>query len=236
MGDFLPRDISRVLYLDCDTLALGDVRELFYVDLKGKALGMVRDVHAKNVHLVRDGGVDFMNYFNSGVILIDLKMWRDKVFEDFELMNDLQYCDQDFLNLSFKNEIKALPFAYNFMWCSSCARDFETDEKRKICTCIYNKNEFYKTLKRPNIVHLLWQKPWKSVEIKNPYDEFWWQAAQNTPFYSEICAVYEGEKAKIDLEITRQKEQEKLHQGIGKFKLGRSIKKRFYRLKNFLGI
>src|SRR3712207_6473353 len=42
----LPAHVERLLYLDCDILCAGSLRELFDLDLRGNVLAAVRDAHA----------------------------------------------------------------------------------------------------------------------------------------------------------------------------------------------
>jgi lipopolysaccharide biosynthesis glycosyltransferase len=75
-----PATVSRVLYLDCDILVLDDLGKFCTTDLERHLLGAIHDgldVQIKrnavqlNVPRVRD-------YFNAGVLLIDLDQWREK--------------------------------------------------------------------------------------------------------------------------------------------------------------
>ena len=77
LPEILSNDINKVIYLDADTLVLTDLKELYNEDLHGFVAGMVLDISGK---------VDFKNkifsfkkdYYNSGVILIDLKKAREE--------------------------------------------------------------------------------------------------------------------------------------------------------------
>lgn len=77
----VPADLHRVLYLDCDILINTSIRELWNLDLQGKAVGALMDAFSRqyraNIDLKPD---DIM--FNSGVMLIDLDKWKGKKVED----------------------------------------------------------------------------------------------------------------------------------------------------------
>lgn len=63
----------RVLYLDVDTLALDDLGELWATDLGGALVGAVTNVFADDHRFhAADLGIDPADYFNSGVLLLDL--------------------------------------------------------------------------------------------------------------------------------------------------------------------
>ncbi len=67
-ADILPQIPNRAIYLDTDTLPMGDLGELFDIDLCGAELAAVRDRY----------GCHFfgINYVNSGVLLLDLARIR----------------------------------------------------------------------------------------------------------------------------------------------------------------
>jgi lipopolysaccharide biosynthesis glycosyltransferase len=76
-------DLGKCLYLDIDLLVLGDLAELYATPLDGRALGAVVDrgiVNAGHVWGVlnhRELGIDPQTpYFNGGVLLMDLELWR----------------------------------------------------------------------------------------------------------------------------------------------------------------
>ncbi len=115
----LPPDVDRLLYLDCDTLVCDALKDLTELDLGGKAIGAVRDsLTARYKPLL---GLDkAQSYYNSGVLLIDAKRWREsRLTERVKafLQSDptpLLFPDQDLLNLALGDEITPLPVQYNF--------------------------------------------------------------------------------------------------------------------------
>ena len=80
--DVLP-DNDKAIYLDSDIIANLDIVELWRVDLGEKILGVVtelsngRDVQ-NQFSLVADGIVKAEDYFNTGVMLMNLKLMRDE--------------------------------------------------------------------------------------------------------------------------------------------------------------
>ena len=73
--------IDRVLYMDGDIVARKSIRELWNLDLKGRTIAALMDAFSRayryNIGLEPD---DIM--FNSGVMLIDMKRWREKHVEE----------------------------------------------------------------------------------------------------------------------------------------------------------
>jgi lipopolysaccharide biosynthesis glycosyltransferase len=69
----VPTTVSRLLYLDSDTVAVGDVSELYAVNLDGYPVGCVYDNYVKHQPLI---GISEGEYFNSGVLVIDIERWK----------------------------------------------------------------------------------------------------------------------------------------------------------------
>jgi lipopolysaccharide biosynthesis glycosyltransferase len=74
-------EIDRLIYLDCDMICLADIRALWKLPLKGKVLGAVLDPHAtflNDGHTEALGLASGTTQFNSGVLLVDLALWRQR--------------------------------------------------------------------------------------------------------------------------------------------------------------
>lgn len=125
VADFLPTDIDRAIYLDCDMLVRAPIEKLFDVDLEGQPLGAVRDALApfiaagKEMRQKRDIFDPADPYFNSGMLVIDLAQWRSidikseiAAIAGKGLMERL-YFDQDMLNLVFHGRWTQLPWYWN---------------------------------------------------------------------------------------------------------------------------
>lgn len=101
LGECLPDDISRVIYLDGDTLVRQDLGLLWATDLCGHMLAAVEDLSRSACKIL---GVSRFEYFNSGVLLMDLEAWRAerihwKIAEYAEEnAHKLRYVDQCSLN------------------------------------------------------------------------------------------------------------------------------------------
>ncbi len=148
----LPESTERVLYLDPDILVMDDLMPLWETDLDGAVVGAVADaclpgalergaVRPEQVPQVED-------YFNSGVLLINLPLWRERKISEKAMQyleaNPLPlYADQDALN-------------------AVCDRLWRKLEPR------WNYQEHLRTRiakiepsKRPGIVHFVTRvKPW----------------------------------------------------------------------------
>ena len=116
LASYLPEEVDRVLYLDVDTIVLSSLAELFRTDL-GEHVATV--CHNKEGHLAEFGiGPD--DYFNSGVILINLDKWRSENIERklFEVLQNypekLLFPDQCALNIVLANQVVYVSSRYNY--------------------------------------------------------------------------------------------------------------------------
>lgn len=76
MPKILKRLTDKFIYMDADMICLGDINQLFNIDLKGKPLAAVSDspgaVEYRTKFLKMKNG----KYFNDGIMLIDIKEWE----------------------------------------------------------------------------------------------------------------------------------------------------------------
>lgn len=107
VGDLLPDEVTRVVYLDIDLLIREDPSPLF--DAPRGVLAAARDVYrpwvgGRPLNPWTELGVDpAAPYFNAGVLAIDLPAWRSSGIADrcLDILRNhfLRYSDQDALNL-----------------------------------------------------------------------------------------------------------------------------------------
>jgi lipopolysaccharide biosynthesis glycosyltransferase len=131
-------DEERVLYLDTDLMVLGDLRPLLTLALDGRPLAAVRDPQnplvgqglAMAIPGWRELGIeDGREYFNSGVMLIDLaEAKRHGLFEtakDFLTTNpdNVRFWDQDALNYAADDAWLRLDRHWNTFAISPLASD-----------------------------------------------------------------------------------------------------------------
>jgi lipopolysaccharide biosynthesis glycosyltransferase len=165
-----PDTVSRVLYLDADILVLDDLGSLWETDLEGAVLGAVLDgldLQIKQGKANLDGFEKMpcvRDYFNGGVILIDLQQWRkerisEKALEYLSRHPQSPYSDQDALNAVCDGLWKKLDPRWNF---------HDHHYKKKIADL--GPDEI------PGIVHFVTcLKPWKPSSISlnaSFYDAF----------------------------------------------------------------
>lgn len=119
LSSIIPTNIDKILYLDCDIVVIGDVGELFEIELDGYPLAAVQEpVEICEDHR-RQLSIPYgESYFNSGVLLINLDYWRKNDSQtsllEFSKRDRFVYChDQDALNYVFKKQWYRLPPKWN---------------------------------------------------------------------------------------------------------------------------
>ena len=119
LADILP-DVDRIIYLDADTLLTGDLTELWRTDLEGNFLAACLDEKAYMKKAVSVLNPRRREYFNSGVLIFDLYLFRKykiiNSFLDFLVDTTDLYAlgDQDALNLYFLDAVKLLDSSWNY--------------------------------------------------------------------------------------------------------------------------
>lgn len=115
---YIPESVERLLYIDCDTIVAGSIDKLFKMDLKDKPIAMVLDSMCMR-HKQTVGFSKKDIYFNGGVVLFDMKTWRDQRCEERiidhikNVRSHYMAPDQDILNIVLKDQIKVLDVKYN---------------------------------------------------------------------------------------------------------------------------
>lgn len=103
LPELLPRE-PRVLYLDCDVLALDDLGPLWATELGDAYVGAVTNVWEPwNLQHPARLGIAPGEYFNSGVLLLNLDAMRadgsTAQLQEYAVSGDLVWPDQDALNV-----------------------------------------------------------------------------------------------------------------------------------------
>ena len=120
MANILPKNISKILYLDSDIIVRGNLQEIWEIDITDKALGAVLDQSCDDIrNYNRTNLLPLCGYYNSGVLLINLDYWRKaKIGEAcIQYVNEncdkVIYPDQDALNVVTQKLWAKLSFKYN---------------------------------------------------------------------------------------------------------------------------
>ncbi|RYX87124.1 glycosyltransferase family 8 protein [bacterium] len=117
-------NINQLLYLDTDTIVLGDLQEIYKTNINPFAAGATPDraMFRNNDPRIIALGVNKEDYFNSGVLLINIRQWKEQMITektvDFIKENEelVKFPDQDALNHVLNNNYYKLSNRYNFTW------------------------------------------------------------------------------------------------------------------------
>lgn len=208
LSEYLPDNIDRILYLDCDTIINGSIDQLWFYDLKDFYLAMAIDCMNPNHKKKYD--IDYhQKYFNAGIILFNLKEWKKnncikKVISFLKEKHAvLSFADQDLLNICFSKNIKELPLRYN---CISLYGQFNY---KKICymyglneTLFYTQKEYETDVKNPVIIHfpsVFLSKPWYqdyTYQWKKTFDLYLYDEAYTFKNYEKppTCPMSRAKK------------------------------------------
>lgn len=115
LPDLLPAGLSRFLFIDSDAVVVDSVRSLWDTSLQGYPLAAVREHQLS----CQDHGYVFGEYFNSGMMLVDLERWRQMdLLEKGRAFarthpHRLRHWDQDVLNHLFAGQWLAMSERWN---------------------------------------------------------------------------------------------------------------------------
>lgn len=187
LASILPESLDKVIYLDCDLIVEGSLEQMWETDISGHPVAAVPDMTESDlIHYRQLKYSPKLGYFNSGVLLINLKYWRENdcqgMFETFvnEHLDRIVYHDQDVLNYVFRESKILLPIKYNVQEGALYERvniSWEYDEQLE------------EALKSPGIIHYTTgQKPW-NTGCKHPWKSEWYK-------YLELAGIKDFEPVK----------------------------------------
>ena len=148
---------------------------LYQTDLEDNLVGAVPDAAVLNtppfIDYVENAlGINASNYFNAGILLMNLQKMRDWGFEDkfVDLLGKYKFTvaqDQDYLNVLCSGLVKYIDVSWNVMPIPD-----------NVCAC-----------DKPNLIHynMLW-KPWIFDNVL--YEDVFWSYAKKNAFYKQIVA------------------------------------------------
>ena len=165
VAELLPEEVSSILYLDSDVLAVKSIRDLLTIELTAP-LAAVDHLSLNNqLRLWGEGGG---SYFQAGVLLIDLVFWRrNKCVDAFDdiMKNErdlIQWWDQDVLNIAFANNWQRLSVWNNVV---------------NQTTIQFSEFEL---LENAKLIHFDGRnKPWLG-DVQRPFKDLWLTAYMDT--------------------------------------------------------
>lgn len=179
VADLLPERVERILYLDCDIVVRKSLLPLWNTPMDEKAIAAVYQYNEwadatnswERLNIPRQFG-----YFNAGVLLINLKYWREHqvqsrlFFYITENFGKIHSHDQDTLNAVLYNEAQPLSITWNLL------SFFFDDYSKWSFPAEIAKDEIEKIKSNPAVVHYVYKpKPWEfacSHIYKNEYYKY----------------------------------------------------------------
>lgn len=155
--NILPNNIEKVIFLDSDIVVERDIKELYNVDLANTSIGAVSNLKGESF---RELGLrDEYDYFNAGVLLMNLKRMRELneveglINYGLEHYRKIKLADQDILNGFYKDNYKKLPLIWNWQ-----NHFYELENEIP---------KFNELVKQKRIAHFSYEtKPWHFVNFQ----------------------------------------------------------------------
>lgn len=123
IANILDESIEKIIYLDCDLLVYDDIEKMWQLDMGGKPVAATCDLGIMASARVRKQKNKFIGlpfdapYFNAGVLMMDLKKWRDGNYAEaiiaLATQNKYPNHDQDALNKFFMNNWQEIPLRWD---------------------------------------------------------------------------------------------------------------------------
>lgn len=159
LAEILPSNLDKVIYLDADIIINGSLLNLWKTDIENySVLGSI-DSYAFDSELYKKLGYnEEYGYINAGVLVINLKYWRENnirnKFVNYykDNIDKIEHHDQDIINGTLFNTKNFLPIKYNVI---------DHFFKRKAFIPEKYRDEARRAIENPIIIHFTTsQKPW----------------------------------------------------------------------------
>lgn len=200
LGSILPADIHKVIYLDCDIIVDGPIRDLWNEDISDVMVGAVEDMLcALPDNYERLHYSDKASYFNAGVLLVNLDRMRNSGFEKRALgylkehVDEFLYYDQDLLNAMLHDDKRFLPFRWN-------VQDGFLRRRRIERLWPDSLERLLPELRHPVIIHYVGKKkPWHYKSL-HPWKDRYFHYLDMTRWAGERPAMPLGYRIKLGID------------------------------------
>lgn len=191
--DLLPLSVEKVLLLEGDQIVTGNLSELYNTDITDYYIAAADDLQS-SVYKKKIGMKKTSPYVNCGMILYNLKKWREdglteKITEVLNSNKHMFFYDvQDVINYTVEGKVKVLPPKYN---CTTAVFLFSYKNmiryRRPSTRC--TKEEFYEGRNNPVIVHftknqVIQPRPWVE-DCFHPYRKYYLKVRKQTVMKDE---------------------------------------------------
>ena len=156
IADIIPKNIDSAIFMDSDIIVTGSLKELINADFKNNYLLAVNESDFLGINMLNKLGFPANEYFNAGVMVLNLKAWRENnvtqclILTAEKYIDELTWWDQDVLNIYFFNKWGKLENKFND----------KAMEKKKVL---------------PIVIHYAGEsKPWQYLN-HHPYKNLYWK-------------------------------------------------------------
>lgn len=186
---YLLKDVNRILYLDCDTIVLEDISELFTEQYDDYPVYGCKDFIGNAYKKLIGMPKEAVNV-NGGVLLFNLQQMRD--LDSITKINrfldkygrNISYADQDILNGTFWKEMGVLDPSYDIMSIMKVFNYKEIIQLKHPMGCC-SVEEVNSALKNPIIIHYTGnyrtKRPWFK-DSNHPYKNEFYKYKNMSPW------------------------------------------------------
>lgn len=188
MPSLLPDSCDKVLYLDCDTLVRQSLKDLWEISFGTALIAGVQDT-VDSYFLNVIGLEKEVQYINAGIILVNLKAWREENMQQKFMAfiekfgGNVPHHDQGTINGTCGDRRIIAPLRFNV---TANLYSFSAKTIRKIYFLqeYYSQEELDDALNAPAIVHFtsgLLGRPWEENST-HPLRDTFWDTVKKTPW------------------------------------------------------
>ncbi|MDR3222543.1 MAG: glycosyltransferase family 8 protein [Methanobrevibacter sp.] len=186
---FLPDDIDKILYMDSDIVTNSSLAELYNTNLANYYVAGVVDINETNFKEKINMDPDDV-YINSGVMLINLKKWKedniqDKIVGFINKTTDKELLyDQHLLNYIFKSNVMILEPRNNVLTHIYVLNYKRFMEIFRMDYEIFTEKEYDKAHTSPVCTHYIsspWRRPWE-LNSKHPKNDLFFKYKNISPY------------------------------------------------------
>lgn len=174
-------EYDKAIYIDSDTIVLGDISRLYNIDVSNHYLAGCREqameqVDVYGTYVEKVIGISRNEFFNAGIILINCKKFREnKVLDKFiyylGVYDFIVTQDEDYLNLVCKDNVLWLDQKWNTELTDGLKYSYDIEDA--------------------NILHFIMvNKPWHYHSCRGA--DIYWSYAKSTSVYDELKTELES--------------------------------------------
>lgn len=201
---YLPKNIEKILYLDCDSVINSSLEELWSIDIDDYYVAGVLDTVGTEVKKCIGLNENDI-YINAGMLLINIKKWKDELVEqkliDFfkKYKGHVPNMDQGAINGTLKNKICTIHPKFNVMSINLTHSYKDVLSIYKLVP-YYDEKKFIEACNKPVIIHFtpgLANRPW-SKNCCNPLKHLYIKYMNMTPWNG---TVLQEDKRKLHVKL-----------------------------------